>query len=234
MIISFTRKFLFVHVYRTGGTSVFHAFAKQHDLRVALRHTPMEDWPKYLAAIGINPEIINLSVHTTAVTFRKVLGKEVYDSFFKFAFVRNPWDHALSLYLYNMKRPDMKAHAAVAQYPTFRDYVLGAYTPDRVGSPQRDIVADGEGNIIVDFVGRFETLAQDFAHVCGQIGVTDALLQSCNETAHNPWPTHYDREMFERVRHCRQGDIKAFNYPDDPAHYGIQDRLAPPVFTAAE
>jgi hypothetical protein len=226
VIISFTRKFLFVHVYRTGGTSVFHAFAKQHDLRVALRHTPMEEWPKYLAAIGINPEIINLPVHTTADTFRKVLGPKVYDSFFKFAFVRNPWDHALSLYLYNLKRPDMKAHAATAKFASFRDYILTGYAPDRIGSPQRDMVADTDGNIIVDFVGRFETLAQDFAHVRTQIGVDDAVLESCNETIHEPWPKHYDLEMFERVRQCRRPDIDAFKYPDDPTHDGIQERLA--------
>jgi len=73
----------------------------------------------------------------------------------------------------------------------------------------------------MDFVGRFETLAADFAKICDRIGANLAMDHH-NRTDHPPWQDCYTREMFDRVRSRAQVDIESFGYSADPAHYGLK------------
>jgi hypothetical protein len=78
-----------------------------------------------------------------------------WDSYFKFCFVRNPYERLVSDYLWlrqNWKRPR-----------TFRDFLENA------------IMAESsfliEGTPALDFVGRYERLEQDFSVVCSRLGI---------------------------------------------------------------
>jgi chondroitin 4-sulfotransferase 11 len=106
--------------------------------------------------------------------------KEHWDEYFTFGFVRHPYSHFLSVYLYLKKHKvitsDFKAYAA-QQKDTGYSSLAGW---DFKGLYDR--LSDPDGNIIVNFVGRFENMTQDWAYVADKIGLPDLALLHINQT----------------------------------------------------
>ena len=104
-----------------------------------------------------------------------MLPKQFYDSLFKFAFVRNPWDLQVSSYHHiQRERPHLLKEAE-----TFDAFLRRKFDPERPWqyhidtsiTPQSDYLVDLKGNLIVDFIGKYETLQQDFTHCCQVIDI---------------------------------------------------------------
>ena len=79
-MISHTNKFIFIHIPKTGGTSVEAALA---------------DYGKLLQGPG-NFHSIYFK-HIPATRLQAMMGDE-YENYFKFSIVRNPWDWLVSMY----------------------------------------------------------------------------------------------------------------------------------------
>ncbi|ONH54517.1 Sulfotransferase family protein [Pseudomonas cedrina] len=103
---------------------------------------------------------------------------------FKFAFVRDPLERAYSAYTYlrsnNMGARDLHAQALVCSYRDFDHFVAGWLHSDNLRrqlhfAPQTDFLVDHMGAMAMDFLGRQESLAQDFARLCERLGVTSSL-----------------------------------------------------------
>ena len=166
---------LFVHVPKTGGQSVESVFLDLHglrwDKRAPLLLRPNADralGPARLAHLTAR-EYVSLDYMTTAE----------FGQFYKFAFVRNPWSRLVSEFHYRELEPAT----------SFADFVRQslAYTDDfldlaRHVMPQSNYVCDRDGQIIVDFVGRFETLADDFATAAAAIGLVERKLPHRNKS----------------------------------------------------
>ena len=220
MVISFMRRFLFVHVYKAAGMSVEKAL-KPFDVRAGLVAYAPEDQRKLLQGLGFNPAILDMQRHTFAAEIRDALGSELFAGLFKFAFVRNPWDLQLSLYHFNLKHPEFAGDGAALKARDFEDFILSKDPKRRPDGQQRRFVVDRDGKSLMDFVGRFETLGADFAHVCERLNIEGLPLDHVNRTDHKPWQESYTRAMFEIVREIQAVDIATFGYADDPAVYGI-------------
>ena len=160
------------------------------------------------------------------------LSQEEFSMLFKFSFVRNPWARILSEYRYRN----------YFQHRSFRDFVLNRMPqPDwddkyRHVMPQYDMLHDDNGKLLVDFVGRFESLQEDFDRVCGHLGIEESQLPHRNRSdkksrdlkrkARN-WlfangenqlrslADFYDDETREAVAEYYQKDIEAFGYGFD-------------------
>ena len=94
---------------------------------------------------------------------------------FKFAFVRNPWDSQVSSY-HHIRRERPHLLNADESFEAFLRRKLDPsrewqYHIDTSITPQTDYLVDLNGNLIVDFIGHYETLQQDFDHCCQRIGV---------------------------------------------------------------
>ncbi|MDJ0847845.1 MAG: sulfotransferase family 2 domain-containing protein [Myxococcota bacterium] len=166
-MISHRLRCIFVHVPKTGGSSI-ELFLTGHDW---IARNP-DDYAIYLrecdsysesyggTLCAENPEYFSERVgvkHATQSEIRFKLGRELWDGYFSFTFVRNPWDRVLSVYDHGMRD-------APGRMPDdFRDWIRQDDPLDHMGRPVfRDWVDDWEG---FDFVGRFETLAADFQQV---------------------------------------------------------------------
>jgi chondroitin 4-sulfotransferase 11 len=178
----------FVHINKTGGSSI----------ETALK-LPFQ--------------------HLTAVELIELVGEKRWNSRFSFAFVRNPWDKVASHYHYRVKTNQTRLKERPIPFGewvqlTYRDKALPYYDNPKMFMPQMDWIADANGRLLIDFVGRFETLAQDFQYVCGQIG-QDAHLPHIKQSDRGDYRRYYDDTTRQVVADWFSRDIQAFGYEFD-------------------
>jgi hypothetical protein len=215
MLLSFTHRFLFVHVYKVAGTSVMTALQPY-------AHRPRELLLNRIA--GRLNELLGLRLtvpfskyrvfpnHIKARELRDVLPARIFDRSFKFAFVRNPWDWQVSLYHFMLKKSAHSYHQFVSSLGGFADYLRWRVRAEK--RLQKDFLTDERGNFLVDFVGRFERLEQDFRHICQTLNL-DVKLPRLNQSPHRDYRSYYDSLTRELVATHFREDIEAFGYTFD-------------------
>ena len=153
-----------------------------------------------------------------------------YPDWFVFAFVRNPWDRLLSCYLSKIHpqrmddpllrdgvEPELWKYGGLFHGKmSFADFVRAtAAIPDKEADihfgSQYLYVADASGKVFVDFLGRFECLADDFAHVCERIGLS-ARLPHLLRTEHAHYRAYYTPQTECLVSERWARDVDLFGY----------------------
>ena len=213
MLLSLQHNFIFIHVYRTGGTSI----------RAALEpfsHRPERSFlRKALKRIGIepSPQILpyrsrDFYKHIRAKELASELPPGVFDHSFKFAFVRNPWDFQVSMYHYILSNPRHFFYRQVRSLSGFEQYA--EWVSKNYRKLQKDFVADEKGNLLVDFLGRFENLPHDFDAVCSTIGIS-AELPAVNGTRHRDYRSYYTDHSRRLIEEHFREDVDFFGYSFD-------------------
>lgn len=162
--------------------------------------------------------------HPTYAHFLRLYGKKRFEKYFKFTFVRNPWDRLLSAYNFlkkgGMNHMDQQfCENIVSSYDTFEQFVLEWVTPENVKSwvhfiPQYHYVYDNNRNLVIDFVGRFEQFETDFESIREKLG-TGIPLKHLNKTKDKKEKSYrdaYTLEMAEKVAEVYKEDIELFGY----------------------
>lgn len=206
MIISHRKAFIFIHINKAAGTSVKKALGPYADFmyRKYSIHRVL-----YVLGLAKAP-----AEHSTAVEIRQRFGAHIFDNYFKFAFVRNPWDWQVSQYHYILSHPFHPQHRKVRSLRSFAEYLEWHIENDKMS--QKSFVTDARGNLIVDYLGRFETLREDFASICQRIGI-DCPLPHKNPSTHNDYRFYYDERTANLVAQEFRDDIEFFGYRfDDP------------------
>lgn len=201
MIISHRKQFIFVHVYKVAGTSVKSALRPYADV-MHRKYTPR----RVLYVLGL---LQSIGEHASAAQIRATLPANIFDNYFKFAFVRNPWDWQVSLYHYIRSHPLHPQHRRVKALQGFPDYVR--WRIDHEPVLQKDFVTDSNGNVLVDYIGRFETLGEDFDAICRRIGVDNPLPHK-NLSKHDSYVDYYDSRTAALVAEYYRPDIELFGY----------------------
>ena len=204
MLINHKHNDVFVHVYKVAGQSVKLAL-RRHDFRYlpGIR-TPLAKLVELPQAYTFR----SMEQHSTAAQARDYLGQEQWDKMFTFTFVRNPWDWQVSLFHFIQTNTNNYQRRMVSEM-TFDEYIKWRVEEDR--HLQGEFVFDRHGNQLVDFVGKFENLSEDFAYVCDQIGI-DVSLPHENASKHEAWRSYYTDETAALVEEAFRPDIEAFGY----------------------
>ena len=193
MLVSLRHRFIFIHIYKTAGTSLTHA----------LRPYAREPLPsRVLERLGLRkPAIAPLPDHVSARDLREAIPHELFDSCFKFAFVRNPWDWQVSLYHY-MRELRRHPQHEIVQAMSFDEYIEWRVTSDK--HLQKEFVTDESGTLLVDFVGRFENIEQDARKVFERIGIRAALPHRNRSFTTNTGRTTATRRQRLVAEHSRR------------------------------
>lgn len=168
--------------------------------------------------------------HIDARTYRLIFGRAHFEKYFRFTFVRNPWDRLVSAYHFlqagGLDREDRAwAKRHLGPYPDFPTFVRRGLTPSLARSsihlrPQVDWLTVGD-DFAVDFVGRFEHLNRDFAHVADTLGIDAALPHVNRSRRDRDYRMAYDETTRDIVRSIYMADVDRFDYtfeakaPDD-------------------
>ena len=193
-----------------------------------------EGWPNAHRAIFIHiPKTGGSSVaralfgdsrHVPYFEYERINPRK-FRRFFKFSFVRNPWDRLVSTYFFlkngGVNELDRRfAAEKLAGYDNFSAFVEGWLSEQNIRSwvhfmPQHYFICDAKRRVRMDFVGRTETIAADFRTVCERLGVA-AQLKWTNRGDHRPYGDYYTEALRERVAAVYAEDIAIFGYQYDP------------------
>jgi hypothetical protein len=203
VILSVTRQFLFIHIPKTAGTSI----------RQALEPCGVTEYSSYSRGLEEYIMVKNkFPPHLTYAGAAEVLTVDL-SRFYKFTFVRNPWDRFVSMYEYYRKDTRHAMHAR-CQSCSFGDFIHDVVTRRATFDTknQIDYIVPPARLGAMDFIGKVENIAEDFSIVCRKLGIPDARLPVLNTTEHKPYRSYYTDALKKTVEsHCK-AEIEAFGY----------------------
>lgn len=215
MLISHAHQFAFVHMPKTGGCSVKVALAPYADDPLAY---PPNRW---LDRLGIHVNYFapwrskRFRTHTPAAILYRELPPQAFAALFTFAFVRNPWDLLVSSYRFLTSNPAHPRGRLATRLGSFARYV--DYELSRGKLVQSRMLTSRHGRMLVDFVGRFESLETDFMEVCGHLGLAARLPHVNAGPCGDDFRTLYTPRLAARVADGFGEDIERFGYTFEPA-----------------
>ena len=188
MWISASRKFAFVHIPKIAGSSVVSSLRP-----FGLRHKGKVQ-------------------HANVRKLKNYLGND-FKKYFIFCFVRNPFEVAVSLYEYMKRTPYHYRYKRVKKM-SFEDFLN--YAPKELKKNCWNFITNSNGEILVNFIGRYEKLSKDFSKICKKIGINTKLVY-INKTkkTYKDYRKYYNSNCIELVKKYRQIDIEKFNYTFD-------------------
>lgn len=151
--------------------------------------------------------------HLLASQIRQEVGRDRFDRYYKFSFVRNPFDRLVSQYAYMAKRPDLRAFVGMSEEAPFSEYLdLIAQRVHVQWMPQSSFVHDDDGRNLVDFIGRFESFERDLGVVLEHLGIKVTEVPHQNRTERGAYQDYYSRADRERVESLYRDDLERFDY----------------------
>ena len=202
-MISHKHKCIFVHIPKCGGTSIEDVLFKPKSKR-----TTKDLWmfPNKYQTGGLQ--------HLMASHIIQEVGEGIFSKYFTFSFVRNPWDKMVSQYNYTIaKRVDLLDHIGITKSSSFEEYIKCVFDVEifvQWDCQYKFLYMDG--NCVVDFIGRFENLQEDFNIVCDKIGIPQQQLPHKNKSKHKSYTEYYNDETRQIVAKKYAKDIEMFGY----------------------
>ena len=195
-------KCVFIHIPKTAGNSITRALSSLPETGTAL-----------------SPRI---SKHAKAWEVKALLGKEIWNDYFTFSFVRNPWDLMVSSYHWwqqkAAKYPYHKRKArkvrAMDNFDRFIRSRFGSYMINERYGCEFDWIAEN-GSVIVDYVGKVETIERDWQRICERLGIESIPLPFINRSKRKDYREYYTPETQRMIEQRFRKTIDQFGYTFD-------------------
>lgn len=205
MIISHLHRFIFVAVPKTGTHSVRQALREQlgaNDIeQVGLfvnKRFPMPDLAKIRHG------------HLTLRQVRPYLAPDQFFSYFKFGFVRNPFDRFISYCAFMTRDQDIFERDP----KSVMRHLLFVAPPEEhiLFQPQHSFFTGDDGALLSDHVGRIEQMQASYDAICERIGIPSRQLDTVNSSRRGDYRTYYDQQLIDGVASRYARDLELFGY----------------------
>jgi len=209
MLISDSHEFIFLRMRKVASTSMKAVLSPLCIPRPAGRiaHLKSRAWLEW------NYHNYVFRAHDDIRAAKRRMPAEKFMRYFKFAFVRNPWDRLVSEYEFLLKRPSHGRHTRVKKLDGFKQFIQMQIP--RGDAYQTNMLCDRDGNLLMDFVGKIEGLQSDWYIVSERIGIPQQALPLSNVTRHRHFQDYYDDESRQLVAHHWNREIELFEYRFD-------------------
>lgn len=228
MIVSHSHKFIYIKSIKTASTSIESALStvcgpddiitvaaerfmkhRTGDVKAQnykLDHPLVPKQKLWRRVLGrpiryYHPEI-GYYEHMPAWRVKAYLGAEIWNSYFKFSFERNPWDRQVSFYSFKTRNRDPR--------PSFQDF----NNVKRRAYVENWNLYTIDGLPAMDFIGRYENLEEDFDTVVRRLGLDGQLkLPSVNVSERDrEYRSYYTNALRAQVAEWYQPEIQHFRY----------------------
>lgn len=230
MIISHKHKFIFIHIPKCVGSSIVAAlqnaisgfvlgskgggvFGEDPDPLMAstekLRNTDLNNFEVFKVEHRYG-NADHLQQHSTYNEVKEYFDKNNFNikNYFKFSFMRNPWEREVSYYIYANKRSGISNREWCNKIASmsFSEFITQST------DPQLNYVCNKKNNVAVDFLGSGKYIQKDFDTICDKIGVPRQQLPHTNKSNHKHYTKYYDDETRQIVAEKYARDIEYFGY----------------------
>ncbi|MGO4913854.1 sulfotransferase family 2 domain-containing protein [Pseudogemmobacter sp. W21_MBD1_M6] len=213
MIISRGRRYIFVHIPKTGGTALslaLEARAMKDDILIG--DTPKarkrRNRLKALQPAG------RLWKHSRLTDIDGIVDEGDVQDFFIFTLVRNPWDRMVSYYHWLKAQKFDHPAIEIAKAHGFSDFLHHDHTKASLAAASYlDHVTDTKGNARCDLFIRLEHLAEDIAPLEAHLGFSLGEIPRANATQRNrDYAVYYSGDDSQLVAELCAKDIARFGY----------------------
>jgi Sulfotransferase family len=198
-MISFQKRFLFVHIPKTAGNSIQTILRHYSEDEIVALRAEQDGIERF----GLRNPNYNIKKHSTLAQYRAALGEARFRDLYKFTCVRNPWDRMVSYYFGTAQLVETwdrkEFRKLILRALSVRDYLqLDQGEPDPFDN--------------MDYIMRFENLADDFRAVSARLGIPAAPLPQYNRSNREHYSKYYDEELRELIRKRFTPEIDRFGY----------------------
>jgi hypothetical protein len=212
VIISKARKYIFVHIPKTAGTSLTLALED----RAAKDDIIIGDTPKAKRRKKRLEELQpsgRLWKHSTLADIDGIVSASELDEMFCFTLVRNPWDRAVSYY--HWLRAQSFSHPAVglSKALRFSEFIRHKDTEAAFrANPASRYMTDARGQERCAAYVRMEFLEQDLRVVEAHLGFALTLGQVNTSNRSENYRGYYDESLAAFLGELCAEDVTRFNY----------------------
>lgn len=204
MIISLQHRFIFAAIPKTGTHAVRRA------LRVHMGPKDMEQVGLFVQRKFPIPELARLGHgHFTLEQVRPFLSPEEFSGFFKFAFVRNPYDRFVSYCAFITRAQGQFERDPKA---VMRHFLANPPRQHILFQPQHGFVTDSAGQLLTDELGRVEEMQQSYDRIAKRIGIPSEQLEKVNASSRRDYRDYYDQGLIDGVAKLYARDLELFGY----------------------
>lgn len=208
MIISHHKKFIFIHNYKVAGTSVRDALNIYNNN--SFKESRKSDKVKLFLKLYPNIYSNQFSWHVSAKEVKSKIPEKIFKSYYKFGFVRNPWDWQVSLYTYILKSENHYQHKLIKSMKTFDEYIDWRVHNDLL--LQKDFFYENDA-CLMDFIGKMENLQDDFLKISSRININSELSHlNASRKKDDNYINYHSQKSIDLINEAFSEDIKLFNY----------------------
>jgi Sulfotransferase family len=198
-MLSFQKRFLFVHIPKTAGNSIQSILRNYSEDEIVALRADQDGIERF----GLRNPNYKIKKHSTLAEYRAALGEARFRDLYKFTCVRNPWDRMVSYYF------GTTSLMGAWDRQEFRKLILKAVSlADYLRLDKGE--SDPLGN--VDYIIRFENLVDDFRAVSARLRIPDAALPQYNRSNREHYSKYYDDELRELIGKRFAPEIDRFGY----------------------
>jgi len=221
MLISHKNKFIFVHIYKTAGTSVTSVFLPHSRLidRLVFEFVPTRKFVSLIIRImnwydDGQKQFTGVHKHAKAIDILNYLGEKKFFDYYKFVFVRNPYDLMVSLYFYISQSKNHIDYAKVSDM-SFKEFLV--WYISKTPPLQLDFIRHPKTKeIIVDYIGKFETLDKDIDCIQRKLELNTVKnlthLNPSSKRKSKDFRAYYDEETKSMVGSYFKEDLDVLGY----------------------
>jgi len=204
-MISHDDKCIFVHVPKSGGSSIESLIWPGERREVDL-------WMGFVSKYRNKYQTGGLQ-HLLATQIRDHVGEDVFNQYFKFSFVRNPWDKAVSQFSYMSDRSDLMQYIGMKEGCSFKKYLELMQKKTHVQwEKQYKFIYDENLESLVNYLGRFENIESDTKEIFSRLGLEFNCVPHTNKSFRKKFSLYWDDESIEMVGDIYKEDIDIFDY----------------------
>lgn len=219
MIVSHRYKFIFIRPAKVASTSIEMALREICGQDDILTTSPGRNHSRLLGNSPLRhigapirhafPGLFGYWHHMPARKVRRMIGEDIWNSYFKFSVERNPWDRQVSLYyhraLKNNRNINFQTFMTSPIYHIFHHVKLNNYDTYAI-----------DGKIAVDYVMRYENLDEELLKIMGILGVKEHVklgkFNSDWRKQKHDYRNYYNDNTRDLVARWYKREIEAFGY----------------------
>ena len=211
-------KAIFIHVHKTGGTYISYMLHKYYGFTNYYLRRPDHDIfcmnkqksTKYLNYENRLHGVLAYYKTSTHINKKMNMTPQKWDSYYKFCFIRNPYDKIVSAWNHvNLLGASFEEYLYLDKKCNDVEYM-------HVFLPQVRNIINQSGKIKIDYIGKFENLEEDFQNILKNIGIKNIIhdvSKQMNKRNHNKFYEYYNQRVLTKVNEILSEDFALLDYP---------------------